>query len=131
MTGWRPGTTRAGAAVSTKVHRPRQGRFGFGDGRRMISATGRISLIAPAVCPADHYCPLRRAKAEATVERASASPVRDWCRGPRHVGDRGTPLSSGQSNSRWSRQMAGSTLSPVDQAPLAERKLTVYRWVTS
>jgi hypothetical protein len=35
----------------------------------MISATGRISLIAPAVCPADHYCVVRSAKAEATVER--------------------------------------------------------------
>jgi hypothetical protein len=31
--------------------------------RCMISATGRISLIAPAVCPADHYRRLRRATA--------------------------------------------------------------------
>jgi hypothetical protein len=41
------------AAVSAKLHSPRQGRFGFGDETaHVISATGRISLIAPAVCPA-------------------------------------------------------------------------------
>jgi hypothetical protein len=34
--------------------------------RRMISATGRISFIAPAVCPADHYRLICHAKAEAT-----------------------------------------------------------------
>jgi hypothetical protein len=28
--------------------------------RRMISALGRISLLAPAFCPADHYGRLRR-----------------------------------------------------------------------
>jgi hypothetical protein len=54
------------AAVSAKVRRPRQGRFGFGHGRRMISATGRISFIAPAVCPANHYRLICHAKAEAT-----------------------------------------------------------------
>jgi hypothetical protein len=51
--------------------------------RRMISATGRISLIAPAVCPADHYYRLRRAKAEAPMEHGlpnNASPARDCCR---------------------------------------------------
>jgi hypothetical protein len=51
--------------------------------RCMISATGRISLIAPAVCQADHYRRGRRAKAEATVEHGSphaANPARDWCR---------------------------------------------------
>jgi hypothetical protein len=37
----------------------------------MISATGRISLIAPAVCLAGDYCRRRRANAEATVERGS------------------------------------------------------------
>jgi hypothetical protein len=37
----------------------------------MISATGRISLIAPAVCRADHHRRVRRAKADVTVERGS------------------------------------------------------------
>jgi hypothetical protein len=37
----------------------------------VISAAGSISLIAPAVCPADHYRRVRRAKAEVTVERRS------------------------------------------------------------
>jgi hypothetical protein len=32
----------------------------------MISATGKIPLIAPVVCPADHYCRGRRVEAEAT-----------------------------------------------------------------
>jgi hypothetical protein len=36
----------------------------------MISATGRISFIAPAVCPADHYRLVCRAKA-GDVERGS------------------------------------------------------------
>jgi hypothetical protein len=35
----------------------------------MISGTGRISLIPPTACPNDHYRRVRRAKAEATVER--------------------------------------------------------------
>jgi hypothetical protein len=71
----------------------------------MISATGRISLIALTVCPADHYRRVRCAKAEATVERGSpnsASPARDWCRETRHVGDRGTPSPSSH-HSRCSR----------------------------
>jgi hypothetical protein len=41
----------------------------------MISATGRISLIAPAVCLADHYRRVRLAKAEATVECGSPNNV--------------------------------------------------------
>jgi hypothetical protein len=46
----------------------------------MISATGRISFIAPAVCPADHYRCVRRANTEATVERESTNII-DPCSG--------------------------------------------------
>jgi hypothetical protein len=42
------------AAVSAKVHRPRQGRFGFGDETLHDLGHRQDSLIAPAVCPADH-----------------------------------------------------------------------------
>jgi hypothetical protein len=42
-----------------------------GSASRYNARTGRISFIAPAVCPADHYRLIRRAKAEATVERGS------------------------------------------------------------
>jgi hypothetical protein len=52
MAGRRPGTTRTGAAVSAKVYRPRQGRFGFGNETLHVSASGRISLMPPTVCPA-------------------------------------------------------------------------------
>jgi hypothetical protein len=96
--------------------------IGFDHTRRcMISASGRITLIAPAVYPADHYCRLRRAKAEATVERGSpntASPARDWCRETRHLGDRGTPSPSSHPQfSMFAAYMAGSTLSSLNRAP--------------
>ena len=98
----------------------------------MISATGRISLIPPAVCPADHYRRGRRAQAKATVERGSpntASPARIGAvkRAMLAIQVTGTAvrLSSILTEYGW------LDLAAADRAPPAERELAVYSWVAS
>jgi hypothetical protein len=86
-----------------------------------------------AVCPANHYRPERRAKAEATVERGrrkSSIAARDWRRETRNGDDRGAPGTAARRPSIVTEYMAGSTLPQLTE-PHQQNANWRSKWVAS